>query len=196
MPKSSQIEENRLLITQFDTNSDNGLYTCRASTNDRDYQHSKLIASNEYLLGDNPYFSFGKTSEDESVVVKCRPGRDSAASYEWRGPTNSDLDYKIDGDELHLFRSSIGESDQPTRFSCVLRSDSELGSTTLDLDVNRDLFEKAFEKYHPNDENDNEKDDPVAKLQEENNNVDVNDLKSDLQDGGLANYECRPGEDC
>ncbi len=126
--------------------------------------------------------------------MKCRPGIETAAAYEWRGPSNSDLDYKIDGEDLHLFRSSIGESDQATRFSCILRSDSELGSTTLDLDVNRDLFEKAFEKYHSNDEND--KEDAVAKLQEENNNVEVNDLKSDLQDGGLANYECRPGEDC
>jgi hypothetical protein len=183
LPKSAQVEENRLIITQFDNRYDNGLYTCRATTNEGDYKRTKLIASNDYLLSNNPYFSFDKTSEDESLIIKCRPGLD-AKKYHWQGPSNSDLDYKIDGEELHLFRS---ESLQAATFSCILKSDIELGSTVLELDINRDLFDRAFEKYHPLDEQETDRD---------NNSVEVNDQQSDLQEGGIANYECSPGEDC
>lgn len=40
---------------------------------------TKLIASNDYLLGDNPYFTFIKTNPDY-VTVKCRPSKSISKS--------------------------------------------------------------------------------------------------------------------
>lgn len=74
LPRSSQIEENRLVIMQFDNNEDNGLYTCGVSTDEKDYEKTKLIASDDYLLAPNPFFRFSKNEEEDAIEVKCRPG--------------------------------------------------------------------------------------------------------------------------
>ena len=72
MPRSFAAEDNRLFIRDFDVNTDNGIYFVRATTRDRDFYGSKLIASNEYLLGENPYFSIER-EDTETIVVRCRP---------------------------------------------------------------------------------------------------------------------------
>ena len=74
LPQTAQKDENRLSITKFDNRLDNGLYTCRVGTDQSDYENTKLVASNEYLLGNNPFFKFSKSHEEDAVEVKCRPG--------------------------------------------------------------------------------------------------------------------------
>lgn len=71
LPRTARVDHNRLSIQRFETN-DNGLYTCRASTDENDYEKTKLIASNDYLLGPNPFFKISKA--DDGIEVKCRPG--------------------------------------------------------------------------------------------------------------------------
>jgi hypothetical protein len=75
LPSNSQANENQLRITDFNDEDNNGWYTCRATTDDTDYHKSALVASNDYLLGENPYFKFTKDPNNgDQVIVKCRPG--------------------------------------------------------------------------------------------------------------------------
>jgi hypothetical protein len=76
----------------------------------------------------------------------------------------------VEGDELHLFKA-----DQSNTYSCILPSDSEYGSIVLDLEVNSELLEKAFDLQLIPD-NDTQS--------ETNDNEDLQDLS------------CTPGEDC
>lgn len=71
LPRTARVDHNRLAIQRFES-TDNGLYTCRASTDENDYEKTKLIASNDYLLGPNPFFKISKA--DDGIEVKCRPG--------------------------------------------------------------------------------------------------------------------------
>jgi hypothetical protein len=73
LPRTGRVEHNRLSVQSFE-HADNGLYTCRASTDDNDYEKTKLIASNDYLLGRNPFFRLTKLDNDV-IEVKCRPGK-------------------------------------------------------------------------------------------------------------------------
>jgi hypothetical protein len=167
LPKTAQVQESRLIISQFDAEQDNGLYTCRAATSDKDYQKTKLIASRDYLLSKNPYFSFSK-HDDDSVLVKCRPNAENS-NVEWKADANVKEDaFKVEGSDLIVYKS-----DYSSHFSCLLKSDSELGSTSLDLEVSRDLMDKIFE----------------------NVNVDIAG-QQEVQEGANANVECTPGENC
>lgn len=73
LPKSAISEKNKLNIQQFNDLEDNGLYFVRATTDDdRDFYGYKLVASNDFLLRENEYFSIEKDDE-QTLVVKCRP---------------------------------------------------------------------------------------------------------------------------
>lgn len=72
LPKSSISEGNRLIVQQLDESSDNGLYFVRATSGDVDYYGSRLIASNDFLLSENNYFSVEK-EDDKTIVIRCRP---------------------------------------------------------------------------------------------------------------------------
>lgn len=72
LPRTARVVQNQVSIETFE-NEDNGLYTCRASTDENDYEKTKLIASNEYLLNPNPFFKLTKL-DDDRIEVKCRPG--------------------------------------------------------------------------------------------------------------------------
>jgi len=173
LPESSQVEGNRLQINKFNNKQDNGLYTCRATTNDGDYQKTKLIASNDYLLGRNPYFSLEK-DEDDMVMIKCRPGLEYTGSVEWKKPTAAELSeshYKIEGSDLLVNKNDFVEH----TFVCVLKSDAELGSTKLELEVTRDLFDQA--------------------LNRRNENVEVTG-EQEVAEGENTEVECTPGKDC
>ena len=148
LPESAQTDGNRLHINKFNSKEDNGLYTCRASTNDGDYQKTKLIASNEYLLGQNPYFSLQK-EEDDSVMIKCRPGLEYTGSIEWKKPAPTDLpesNYKIEGSDLIVNKNDFVDH----TFVCLSKSDPELGTIKLELEVTRDLFEQALNRHNEN----------------------------------------------
>ena len=71
-PKSSSIDNNRIFINKF-SNEDSGIYGCRAATDNDDLYAYKLIASNDYLLSKNPFFSFTKENT-EYITVRCRTG--------------------------------------------------------------------------------------------------------------------------
>ena len=171
MPQSAQVEANRLHINAFNAKEDSGLYTCRASSDDGDYQKTKLVASNDYLLAKNPYFSLAKEDED-SVLIKCRPGLEYTGSIEWQQPQNLAEDsYKIEGSDLVLTKSSDGFVEH--HFVCVLKSDAELGTTKLDLEVNKDLFDRVLATQ----------------------SVDITGEK-EIQEGENTEIECTPGENC
>ena len=73
-PKTAQQTNETLFINSF-SSSDNGIYGCKVTTDDNnEFYGSKLVASNDYLLGDNPYFSFSKENNDY-VTVRCRPSK-------------------------------------------------------------------------------------------------------------------------
>ena len=142
LPKDSIIESNRLIIQRFNDEEDNGVYLCRAVRKDGSEENAlKLIASNNYLLGPNPYFSFEKDEAAEKVTVKCRPMANSY--YTWKAPdlASDDSTTQIDNDELHLTRT-----DQSHIFTCKLNTDSEYGPIALDLEVTRELVEQALVK--------------------------------------------------
>jgi hypothetical protein len=67
------------------------------------------------------------------------------------------------------------KTESTNKFSCVLSYDTEYGPSSLDLEVNRDLIDKAFEK--------------------ENVNVDINGPQN-AQEGDIVNLECIAGENC
>ena len=75
LPKSAETEEDRLSIKQFDSQEDSGLYMCRASTDEHSYETTHLVASNDFLLSHNSFFKFTAV-DDETVNVKCRPGKE------------------------------------------------------------------------------------------------------------------------
>ena len=170
LPESSHLDGNRLQITKFNGKEDNGLYTCRATTSDGDYQKTKLIASNEYLLSQNPYFKIQK-EEDDTILIKCRPELDYTGSIEWQQPVGiSESSYKIEGSELMLNKNDFAEH----TFVCLLKSDAELGSTKLGLEVTRELFDRA--------------------LNDQNKNIEVTGEK-EVGEGDNAEVECTPGEE-
>ncbi|CAF0767900.1 unnamed protein product [Brachionus calyciflorus] len=139
LPQTAQRDENRLSITTFDNSKDNGLYTCRVLTDDKEYEKTQLVASNDFLLRKNPFFSFSKSHEEDAIEVRCRP--DTASTYTWSAKpelTTPDT-YKIDGDVLVLYRS-----DAVNHFNCDLQVDTEYGPISLDLEVSRTLLESAF----------------------------------------------------
>ncbi len=72
LPKSSISEGNRLIIQQLSDANDNGLYLVRGTAGEVDYYGSKLIASNDFLLRENDFFSVEKEDE-KTIVIRCRP---------------------------------------------------------------------------------------------------------------------------
>jgi hypothetical protein len=71
-PKSTILDNDRLFINNF-TSEDSGIYGCRANTDKGDLYTYKLIASNDYLLNKNPFFSFTRENT-EYITVRCRTG--------------------------------------------------------------------------------------------------------------------------
>ena len=90
-------------------------------------------------------------------------------SINWKTSDNQQDVSRIEGDELHLFKT-----DQSNTYSCILPSDSEYGSIVLDLEVNSELLEKAFE----------------LKL------VSSVDYDNDMQSENEDLPQCTPGENC
>lgn len=74
LPESAQKDQNRLSITSFDNQLDNGLYTCGVWTDNREYEKNHLVASTDYLLGSNPYFRLTRNLDEDAINVVCRPG--------------------------------------------------------------------------------------------------------------------------
>lgn len=141
LPRTARVQHNRLSIERFE-HTDNGLYTCRASTDENDYERVKLLASNDYLLGANPFFKLTR-ADAESIEVKCRPDSDHS-TYTWRAvepANNDDGAYVIQGDRLVLYESAAS---QPHTFACQLNTDSEFGPISIELDVNQELIEHAL----------------------------------------------------
>lgn len=182
LPQSAQKDQSRLSIRRFDNQLDNGLYTCGAWTDFKEFEKTHLVASTEYLLGSNPYFRFAKNFDEDTIIVTCRPGKfkffkikylvkisiilDSASTYKWLAKSDENpYSYRIDGNSLVLFRSQFNNV-----FTCQLLNDSELGIINIDLEVGRDLLERAFETV----------------------NVDVNKIENEQ---GVT-VECQPGENC
>jgi hypothetical protein len=64
-----------LFINSF-SNEDNGIYGCKVveEENNQELFGLRLIASNDYLLEKNPYFSFTRENPDY-ITVRCRPGK-------------------------------------------------------------------------------------------------------------------------
>ncbi len=75
--------------------------------------------------------------------------------------------FEIDGDELHLYKT-----DRTNHYSCQVPSDNEYGSIVLDLEVNRDLLDRAFEKEIPKE------------------------LTEPDVEENINNLPCTPGENC
>lgn len=74
LPQSAQKDQNRLSITSFDNQLDNGLYTCGVWTDNKEYERNHLVASTDYLLGSNPYFRLTRNLDEDAIYVVCRPG--------------------------------------------------------------------------------------------------------------------------
>ena len=67
-----------MFINSF-SNDDNGIYGCKVVKEEEEKDNQelfglKLIASNDYLLEKNPYFSFTRENPDY-ITVRCRPGK-------------------------------------------------------------------------------------------------------------------------
>lgn len=182
MPRSARVEHNRLSIQQFDS-SDNGLYTCRASTDEHDYEKTKLIASNDYLLAPNPFFRISKA--DEGIEVKCRPDSEHS-TYSWKASESSHNDensYTIEGDRLVIYESA---ANHPHTFACLLNTDSEFGPISIELDVNQELIQRALNKQQSSETNN----------RADNNNGPARLYVDEHREGHNSYIECQPGEDC
>lgn len=184
LPRSGRVEHNNLRIERFESD-DNGLYTCRASTDENDYEKTKLIASNDYLLGSNPFFRLSKT--DDGIEVKCRPESEHS-TFTWRAPEQLDeQSYSIDGDRLIVYQSAAANG--PQTFSCHLNTDSEFGPISIDLDVNQELIDRlhsgASHQQHQQPESSGEEA-PVRLYIDEQRD----------RDGHNSYLECQPGENC
>lgn len=142
LPRSAISEVNKLLIQQYNDDVDNGLYFVRATSGDVDYYGNKLIASNDFLLRENDYFSIEK-EDDKTILIRCRPFLASSI-YTWSAK-DSDVQenelYRIEGDDLFIYNSDV-----TSKFTCKLSVDGELGPISLDLEVDQDLIKRAFKK--------------------------------------------------
>ena len=225
MPAGAIVQDGRLIIRNYYAARDSGIYTCRAIGQDgAEMYASHLVASNDYLLEKNPYFSFEKDEEDESkVIVRCRPDTDSYPMWQQRGGSNGGADEtgaaggesEIDGDVLRLSRASEGR-----HFTCNLNSDSEFGPITLELEATSDLIERALNRNAvaaadgvgaDGDESahrianggEEEEETPTNGSDNNNNNneqpaeVNGSDVEiSDESNSTNADVTCQPGEDC
>ena len=93
------------------------------------------------------------------------------SQHVWIAPSSaSNESYRIDGDNLYLLRD-----DASGNFVCRLKVDSELGGIDLELDLNKDLLEQAFQR-----------EDPSADITGDR----------DVQVGEDSDNACIPGENC
>lgn len=179
LPKSSISEGNRLIIQQMNEKTDNGLYFVRATAGDVDYYGSKLIASNDYLLGENDYFSVEK-EDNKTIVIRCRPFL-ATSIYTWKNK-NSDVQenelYRIEGDELYIYKSDV-----TSHFTCQLRMDGELGPSNLDIEVNQELQQRALNKK-------------IVKVQFNYDNYDYYNYNDEFADDSAYSVDCIPGKTC
>ena len=69
--------------------------------------------------------------------------------------------FEIDGDELHLYKT---DQRSTSHYSCHVPSDNEYGSIVLDLEINSDLLDRAFQKEIPKELIDTDVDENINSL--------------------------------